>query len=117
MKKELTNSLKGIFAIPLGLSIVFFPFSMLVGWNLFTLFLFWFVLTPILTFYLSTKISKVPKQLFESIMGLSIFYGVIVFMIYDHYKTDFFQIMILSFFINLIFVISFSFVQKKVRIG
>ena len=37
-------------------------------------------------------------------MGLNTFYGIMVFMIYDHYKTDYFQVMILSCVINVILV-------------
>lgn len=110
--KKLANCLKGILLVLLGLSIVFVPFSLLVGWNLFSLFLFWFIVIPTLTFYLPAKILKGANHLRESIGGLIIFYGIIVFMIYDHYKTDFFQIMILSFFVNLILIISIHSVMK-----
>jgi hypothetical protein len=104
MIKESKDALKGTMIVPVGLVIVFVPFSMLVGWNLVTLILFWFVLTPGLTIYLPTLVSSNYKHLFESVAGLIIFYGIMVFMIYDHYKTDYFQVMIVSCVLNVILV-------------
>ena len=104
MNKESKDKLKGTLIVPFGLAIVFVPFSILIGWNLITLILFWLVLTPGLTIYLPPIVSSNKNHLFESLVGLTIFYAIMVFMIYDHYKTDYFQIMILSFVINLILV-------------
>jgi hypothetical protein len=54
--------------------------------------------------------SKRTNHLFESIIGLIIFYAFMIFLIYDHFETDYFQIMILSGVINLflVFVISWA---------
>ena len=98
------DKLKGILIVPIGLAIVLVPFSILIGWNLITLTLFWLVITPALTIYLPIVVSKNKNHLFESLPGLLIFYAIMVFMIYDHYKTDYFKVMILSCVLNLIFV-------------
>lgn len=104
MDIEIKNKLKGILTVPVGLAIVFVPFSIFIGWNLLTLILFWFVVVPGLTIYLPSIVSRKRSHLFESLVGLIIFYAGMVFMIYDHYMTDYFQIMILSCVINLILV-------------
>lgn len=92
--------LKGALIIPFGLALVLVPYSLLIGWNLLTLLLFWFVILPILTLYLPTKVSRNTNHLVEALSGLMIFYAIMVFMIYDHYQSDFFQLMILSLLIN-----------------
>lgn len=104
MEKESKDKLKGTLIVPLGLAMVLVPFSIVIGWNLITLILFWLVITPGLTIYLPTIVSNSKSHLFESLAGLILFYAIMVFMIYDHYKTDYFQIMILSCVINLILV-------------
>ena len=102
---KLREQLKGTFVVPLGLAIVLVPFSILLGWNLLTLILFWFLLVPGLTIYLPTRSSNNNNHILESLVGLMIFYGIMVFMIYEHYKTDYFQIMVISGVINLIVVV------------
>ena len=112
MDKGSKEKLKGTLIVPIGLAIILVPFSLLIGWNMITLILFWFVLTPGLTFYLPTKFSKNKNHFIESLLGLVIFYAFMVFMIYDHYKTDYFQIMILSFVINLTLVSIVAWTKK-----
>jgi len=104
MDMESKDKLKGILIVPIGLAVVLVPFSILIGWNLITLTLFWFLLIPVLSIYLPAIISNSKNHLFESLAGLIIFYGIMVFMIYEHYMTDYFQIMIMSCVINLIVV-------------
>lgn len=107
-KIKLKYRLIGTFIIPISLAIVLVPFSILIGWNLITMFLFWFVLIPILALYLPARIFKDKNHLLESLAGLTIFYGIIVLMIYDHYQTDYFQIMLLSGLINVVLVTAIS---------
>jgi hypothetical protein len=116
MRKESKNKLKGTLVVPLGLAITLVPFSMVIGWNLLTLILFWFVLTPGLATYLPAMLSNNRNHLFESQVGLIIFYGIMVFMIYDHYKTDYFQIMILSCLVNLVVVSAIHWVRRPARV-
>jgi hypothetical protein len=113
MNKESKDKLKGTLIVPIGLAIVLVPFSILIGWNVITLILFWFVLTPGLTIYLPTKFSRNKNHFIESLLGLVIFYAIMVFMIYDHYKTDYFQIMILSFVINSILLSIIAWTKKQ----
>lgn len=96
--------LKQILIIPIGLVLALVPFSLLIGWNLFTLFLYWFIAVPLLSFHLPTLVKRNTHSLFSSITGLTIFYGFMVFMIYEHYQSDFFQVLIWSGVINLIVV-------------
>jgi len=114
MDKESKDKLKGTLIVPIGLTIILVPFSILIGWNLISLIVFWFVLIPGLTIYLPTKFSRNRNHLIESLLGLIIFYAIMIFMIYDHYKTDYFQIMILSFVINLTLV-SITIVTRRHR--
>jgi hypothetical protein len=104
MDKQSKDKLTGTMIVPVGLAIILVPFSMLIGWNLMTLILFWFVLIPGLAIYLPILVSRNKNHLFESVVGLIIFYGIMVFMIYDHYKTDYFQVMMVSCAINVILV-------------
>ena len=96
--------LKGTFIVPVVLAIVFVPYSLFIGWNLITLLLFWFVIIPALTIYSPTKVSNNKSHLFESLVGLIMFYAFMVFMIYNHYQTDYFQIMMLSCVVNIILI-------------
>lgn len=115
MPKEFKNKLRGTLLVSLGLAMTLVPFSMLIGWNLLTLILFWFVLTPGLTIYLPATLSNNTNQLFGSLAGLILFYGMMVFMIYDHHKTDYFQIMILSCLIKLVVVTALHWVKRPAR--
>ncbi len=104
MTKTSKDRLKRTLIIPLGLTAVLVPFSLLIGWNIFTLLLFWFVLIPGLSMYLPSLVSSNQNHLIETVLGLIVFYSIMVFMIYDHYQTDYFKAMIVSFVINLIVV-------------
>lgn len=113
LEKDFLNKLKGTLIVPIALVFVLLSFSHLIGWSLITLFLFWFVLTPGLTIYLPTIVSKRKNHLYESLIGLIIFYTIMIFMIYDHYKSNYFQIMILSGMINIIIVFVISWTQRS----
>ena len=104
MNKEKINKLKGILIVPIGLSLVLIPFSIYIGWNIFTTLLFWFIIAPCLTIILPVLFSKNPHHLYESLLGLMIFYAINIFMIYEHYKSDYFLIMILSLISNIILI-------------
>jgi hypothetical protein len=112
VSRKFTNKATGALAVPAGLWGILVPFSMLIGWNLITLLLFWFVLIPVLTFYLPVVLSKSSNHLPESLAGLVLFYGIMVFMIFDHYKSDYFQVMVLSGVINLVLLWAIYWVKK-----
>lgn len=96
MKKEFHHKLKATLIVPFGLILVLIPFSLFVGWNLLTGILFWYVITPALAIYVPEIFIRNKTHLLESLIGLAIFYAIMVFMIYDHYKSDYFQIMMVS---------------------
>ena len=104
MTKGFKDRLIGTLIVPVGLAIVLVPFSLLIGWNAITLLLFWLVLTPWLAIQAPKIVSNKKNHLLESSLGLIIFYGLMVFMIYDHYKSDYFQVMLFSGAFNLIIV-------------
>ncbi len=109
----LKERLKGTLIVPIALAAVLIPFSMLIGWNLLTAILFWFFIVPAIALYLPNKVSRNKRHLPETLSGLLIFYGLMVFMIYDHFKTDLFQIMIVSCFVNLVLVSLITWAGRK----
>lgn len=111
--KKLKNRLRGIFAVPISLAIMLVLFSLLVGWNPVTLFLFWFILVPVLTLCLPTVLLKNKNNLVDSLFGLIIFYGFMIWMIYEHYQTDYFQLMIVSLGLNIVIVVVISFAVRQ----
>lgn len=112
MDKSSKDRLKRIAVVPIGLILILAPFSLLIGWNLVTLFLFWFILTPLATIYLPQWLVATRTHLLESLVGLSIFYAFMVFMIYEHYHSDYFQFMMVSGIVNLIVVTMISFLRR-----
>ena len=111
---KLRELLKGTFVVPLGLLVLLMPYSMLLGWNSLTLILFWFILVPGLSIFLPTKASNSKSHFLESLFGLIIFYAFMVFMIYEHYKTDYFLLMAISGALNMIVVaMANSYFQPK----
>jgi hypothetical protein len=113
MNIKLRGKALGILMIPIALSLILIPFSIFVGWNLMTLLLFWFVLTPILTITVPRLVEKKRSHLIESLVGILIFYGLMVFMIYDHFETDYFKVMIVSCVFNLLSVVIFSLMTRQ----
>jgi hypothetical protein len=104
MTKTVKTKLLSSFVTAVGIAIVFAPFSILIGWNIFTMVLFWLIIIPILAIYLPRLVWRHHNHVVESIAGISIFYLAIVFMIYKHYKSDYFQMMIVSYFINILII-------------
>ena len=84
-----------------GSFLALIPYSLLFGWNLATSILFWLFLLPALSYYLPIKFTGREDRFIKTFAGLILFYGFMVFMIYYHYKSDFFVFMIFSAFINL----------------
>jgi hypothetical protein len=103
--KFFTSRILRIISIPTVLAGLLALVGLTVGWNLITLLIFWFLVIPILALQIPRMLSSRGNQLFESALGLTIFYAIIVFMIYEHYQTDYFQVMMISFFVNLLMII------------
>ncbi len=98
---------KRIFIVGITLFIALTLFSLLIGWNLITLFLFWFIVVPVILIYLPTKIFKNEDRLILALGGFVLFYGGMVFLIYKHYQSDYFKIMLASAVVNLVVVAGF----------
>jgi len=103
---------KGAAAIFVALLLVFAPFSLLAGWNIVTLLVFWFVIVPWIAVYIPGKASQNKNHLLESLVGLVLFYSFMMFLIYDHYQSDYFLVMMASCLVNLAFVTIISLIRK-----
>lgn len=101
MSKKLINKGLRILCVPLILFILLFPFSFLTGWNIATAVFCWFFLTPFIAEYVPTIFSADKNQLKESLIGLLIFYSFMILMVYKHYDSDFFFIIMLSAGVNM----------------
>jgi hypothetical protein len=99
------HNLIGILVLPIMLFTFFVPFSLFIGWNLFTLGLFWFVVIPIIAVNSSPILKIRGSRLLQAVGGLIIFYAVMVFMIYEHFHTDYFFVMMVSAGVNLIVIV------------
>jgi hypothetical protein len=112
MKKSLLKKLLELSIVPLALCTLLVPFSLFVGWNLFTLIIFWLVLTPVIAIGAPVIVTNNRHSFFPSAIGLTLFYLLMVFMIYDHYQSDYFQLMMISFIVNLIFISLYSLIRQ-----
>lgn len=112
MKNQSFSNLKSTLAIPLALITVLVPFSLFIGWNMASMVVFWFVVIPLVSHLIPRKVFKSTNPMKESIIGLTIFYALMTFMIYEH--SDFLQLMMISFVVNLL-VIFFIQLDKKVN--
>lgn len=86
----------GILGVIIGLAIVLVPFSLIIGWNIASVIGFWFLIVPSLSYLIPFAIPKNHRHLIESLIGIILFYGVMIFLIYKHSETDFFLLMIIS---------------------
>jgi hypothetical protein len=98
------DRMRGTVIVPVGLTAVLILFSMIVGWNAVTVILYFFFVVPSLAIYLPRVVSEKRSLAFKSLMGLIIFYAFMVFMTYDHYASDYFQVMMIGFVVNIIAV-------------
>ena len=114
-KQSVKETTKGVLAVTFGTLVVLAPYSLLIGWNLITALLFWFVIVPCIAIYLPAKVSGSKNHLIESLLGLVVFYAFIVFMIYDHYKSDQFLVMMVSCGVNLI-IVSAIYLTRRVKV-
>ena len=84
-----------VFSYVAGFGYIFGSGHNLLGWIV-----SWFVIVPLLTLFLSKVISGKKNLPLKALISLLIFYGVMVFMIYKHYQTDFFKVMMASLIFN-----------------
>ena len=71
------------------------------------------MLLPGFTIFLPATLLENNSHLLKSLSGMTVFYAFMIFMIYDHYKSDYFLLMIVSFVINLVFVSTFILTEKQ----
>ncbi len=96
MKLTRVNKYLSSVVVLVGLIIILIPFGLIFGMSLLPNIIFWFFVVPFLAFSFGTKICISQDQMFASLTGLLLFYGFMVFMIYEHYQSDFFKLMLLS---------------------
>ena len=112
MKNQSNTNIKNTLAIPLAMVIILIPFSLLIGWNIASMVIFWFLLIPLVSHLIPRKVFKSTNPMKESIIGLTIFYALMTFMIYEH--SDFLQLMMISFVVNILVTFFIQF-DKKVN--
>ena len=80
------------------------PYSFFLGWNIFTSILFWVILVPVISTVSARFYTNPEKRLLVGIVGCVFFYLIMIFMIYSHYESDLFKIMILSSFSSIFMI-------------
>jgi hypothetical protein len=80
-------------------------------------FLLWFIIFPGIILYLSAKLLRDKNKMWKSIVSLTIFYSFMVFMIYKHYQSDFFALMMASFVWNFFIMILVMFIERQDKIS
>ena len=71
-------------------------FSLALGMSLINAILFWFLLVPIITYFTSRLVYKERLKFYHLLANFILFYGFMVFMIYKHYQSDLFHLMLIS---------------------
>ena len=115
MDTKLINYTKQTLIVPISSFLALVLLSYTFGWGFLSLLLFWFILIPILAATLPGIVSKNKFPLKQSILGLIIFYAFMVFMIYDHYQSDYFLIMMISLLSNIGVVAFFRWAKENIR--
>ena len=108
IKKDLKEIFLGTFSILVGLvaclAVFTFPSYYLFGNHIVALFIFWFMIVPYVTVFISKKRSKRKSPLVEIIAGMVLFFGMVTFMIFNYYGTEYFQLVVISACFNLVLV-------------
>lgn len=99
--------------IPLCLFVVMAPYSLLLGWNVITLIIFWFFIVPGVILYLSARLFKDSRVTGKAMVSLITFYSIMVFMTYKHFQSDYFAMMLFSFLFNLLVMGLVMFVERR----
>ena len=100
----LKDRLIGILVVPTILMMILVSYSLLIGWNLATMLLFWYLLVPALIIFMCWWFTGDRNPVWVNLSGLAVFYGTMLFMVYDHYQTDYFLIMFISLPVNVVLV-------------
>lgn len=113
MNPVIKTKIRGIVSVTIGLILVLVPYSLFIRWNLITLLLFWFVIVPAAAQIIPIWFSKNKYHVVESIAGMMIFYLIMVFMIYLQYKSDFFEVVMISFVVNILLIMAIASMKRK----
>ena len=106
ISKHTVTRFSGVVVIvPFFTVLVLAPYALLLGWNLLTAFLFWFIIVPGLSLFLNAEFFKTKINSWRAMVSMTIFYAFMVFMTYKHFETDFFAVMMLSFLWNLLIMV------------
>lgn len=94
--------------VPTGVFIVLLAYSLLIGWNAGTTLLFWFVVLPI-SVYLLLKALRHGNR-WHPLVATTFIYLWTFFMIYKHYASDYFVLVLISFVFNgiIMFLVALS---------
>lgn len=112
---RLVSFVKLVMAIPLGIMTILAAYSLLLGWNLLTAVTFWFLIVPFLVFFLSKVLGI--RHLWQSFIALLCFYGVVIFMTYEHFRTDFYAVLFASLIFNSFVMMFVILVDRHDRIS
>ena len=109
MKSKAVEKLRGsllisVIIVTLSLITILVPYSLFLGWNLFTSILFWFILVPLISVLMAKFHGKPGKRLLAGIVGCLLFYLIIIFMIYSSYQSDQFKLMVISSFSSILMI-------------
>jgi hypothetical protein len=116
MQPRLITKLLPALSIPFALVLALTPLSYFTRGNPAVLIIFFFIITPALAEYLPKIITKRSNTLAESLGGMLIFYGFMVFMIYKSYQSDFFAVMIASCAVNMITIRVIFRIKKSMQV-
>lgn len=114
MKSKLFINLSEILIIPIGIILSLAIFSYTIGWNILSMFIFWFLLIPLITNYLPGLIARKDLEIIKSLIGLLIFYAFMVLMIYEHFQSDYFILMMISFICNVGIALLIAGIRKHI---
>jgi hypothetical protein len=103
----------GITGVLAGLALILIPFSLIIGWSVISLISFWFIIVPLFSFIIPHLIPGNRLKLLQSIIGMILFYGIMIFMIYKQSETDYFRAMAVSGIVNLILLLGFNTLVTK----
>ncbi len=103
----------GITGTTLSLVLILIPFSLIIGWNLLSAVIFWFLIVPLITIAFPYLIQANKQHQMQSIIGIIFFYGAIVLMIYMQSATDFFKVMAVSGVVNLVLILGIYRLKKQ----
>jgi len=95
----------GISGTTFCLVLIMVPFSFIIGWNLISILIFWFLIVPLVSITVPYIIRANERRQFQSIIGMILFYGIMIFMIYNQSATDYFKLMAVSGVVNLVLLI------------